>query len=226
MTLITVFTVALGGVLAMAILNRDGEAPGTVQVPGDDAHPKGHTLVVGGGCFWCTEALFQMVKGVTAVESAYAGGSPAGVTYEQVCSGATGHAESIKITYDPKQVSAEDLLRLFFTVHDPTTKNQQGGDFGTQYRSVIFYSTPDEKARAEKIIHEIEKAKIWPHPIVTTIEPLKNYTRAEEYHQDYFRKFEKATPEQRAHMNGGYCSAVISPKVLHFREKFKKLLKH
>ncbi len=183
------------------------------------------SIVVAGGCFWCTEAMFRMVKGVTDVECAYAGGNRVGVTYEQVCSGVTGHAEAIKITYDPGVVSADDLLRLFFTAHDPTTKDQQGGDVGTQYRSVIFYTNEEEKHRAEKIIAELDREHIFKSKIVTTVEPLKNYTRAEDYHQEYFRKYEQATPEQRAHMNAGYCAAVISPKVSHFREKLKHLFK-
>jgi peptide-methionine (S)-S-oxide reductase len=183
------------------------------------------TLVVGGGCFWCTEAIFEDLKGVSAVESGYAGGAKAGVTYAEVCSGTTGHAEVIRITFDPKQVAEADLLRIFFTTHDPTTLNRQGPDSGTQYRSVIFYSTPEEKALAEKIKREVSNEKIWAQPIVTTIEPLKNYTRAEDYHQNYFEKYEKASDAERMRMNGGYCSAIIEPKVRKFREKYASKLK-
>jgi peptide-methionine (S)-S-oxide reductase len=165
------------------------------------------------------------LKGVHHVESGYAGGDRPNPTYSEVCSGRTGHAEVVKVVFDPKLVSAEDLLRMFFVVHDPTTLNRQGPDSGTQYRSAIFFSSPAEKALAEKIKAEIEKEKIWPHPIVTTIEPLKNYTRAEEYHQDYFAKFEKASPAERATMNAGYCSAIIEPKVRKFREKYAAKLK-
>ncbi|HTQ08479.1 MAG TPA: peptide-methionine (S)-S-oxide reductase MsrA, partial [Fimbriimonadaceae bacterium] len=188
--------------------------------------PKGaNVMVVGGGCFWCLDSMYRQLKGVLSVECGYAGGSPAGVSYEQVCSGTTGHAEVVRITFDPKQVSEADLLRIFFTVHNPTTLDRQGPDEGTQYRSVIFYSSPEEKDLAEKIKVEIEKAKIWDAPIVTSIEPIKNYTRAEDYHQDYFDKYEKATPAQRMMMNGSYCQAIIAPKVLHFRELYASKLK-
>ena len=186
---------------------------------------KTESIVLGGGCFWCLEPLFEMVKGVKDVEVAYAGGVPQGASYEDVCTGQTGHAESLKITFDPQVLSPENLLRIFFTIHDPTTLNAQGVDHGTQYRSVIFFSSPEEKERAQKVIAEIAAAKIWPHKIVTSVEPLRNYTRAEEYHQDYYKKYEKATDYQRAQMNVSYCHAIIEPKVLHFRQKFKNLLK-
>jgi peptide-methionine (S)-S-oxide reductase len=183
------------------------------------------TLVVSGGCFWCIESQMDQLKGVYEAESGYAGGAKPGVTYEEVCSGNTGHAEAVKIVYDPKVVSADDLLRIFFTIHNPTTLNRQGPDEGTQYRSAIFYSTPEEKALAEKIRDEVAKAKIWKNPIVTSIEPLKNYTRAEEYHQNYFDKYEKASPVQRMSMNAGYCSAIIEPHVVEFRKRFADRLK-
>ncbi len=184
------------------------------------------SIVVGGGCFWCLEGMYEQLKGVSSVESGYAGGSRAGVTYEQVCSGVTGHAEVVKITFDPKVISEGDLLRIFFTTHDPTTLNRQGPDEGEQYRSVIFYETPEEKALAEKVKAEIEHEKIWKDQIVTTIEPLKNYTKAEDYHQNYFEKFENASAVQQMGMNSGYCRVVIEPKVKKFREKFAKLLKN
>src|SRR5579862_5911071 len=188
--------------------------------------PKGaKVMVLGGGCISCLESMYRQLKGILAVESGYAGGSPAGVSYEDVSGGATGHAEVVRVTYDPAQVSGDDLLRIFFTVHDPTTLNRQGNDEGTQYRSVIFYSNDEEKQQAEKIRAEISKAKIWDNPIVTSIEPIKNYTRAEEYHQDYFEKFEKATPAERLSMNSGYCRAIISPKVIHFRQMYANKLK-
>lgn len=183
------------------------------------------TLVVGGGCFWCIEVIFEELKGVYDVESGYAGGDNPNVSYQDVCTGKTGHAEVIKISYDPKAISADDLLRLFFVVHDPTTLNRQGPDTGTQYRSVVFYSSDEEKARAEKIKAEIVAAKLYKDPIVTTIEPLKVYVRAEEYHQDYFAKYEKASPAERATMNAGYCAAVIEPKVRKFREKYAAKLR-
>lgn len=186
---------------------------------------EGKSIIVAGGCFWCVEAQFEELKGVLDVESAYVGGASMNVTYEQVCGGDTGHAEAVKITYDPKIVDEADLLRIFFVAHDPTQLNRQGGDSGTQYRSAIFYTSPEEKALATKIIHEIDAAKIYRNKVVTTLEPVKNYVRAEEYHQDYFKKYEKATDEERSHMNAGYCSVVVSPKVQHFREKFRDKLK-
>lgn len=184
------------------------------------------TLVFGAGCFWCVETMFEELKGVYDVESGYAGGTSKGVTYEDVCTGTTGHAETIKVSFDPKVITREDLLRIFFTVHDPTTLNRQGADTGTQYRSVIFYSTPEEKAVSEKIKAEISKSKIWKNPIVTTIEPLKNYTVAEAYHQDYYARYEAASDAEKAKFNLGYCNAVVEPKVLKFREKYRHLLKN
>jgi peptide-methionine (S)-S-oxide reductase len=178
-----------------------------------------------GGCFWCLEAVFEQLRGVTKVVSGYAGGQVPNPNYAAVCSGTTGHAEVLQIGFDPAVITFRDLLDVFFTIHDPTTLNRQGSDTGTQYRSAIFYSTPEEKALAEKIKSEISKAKVWRNPIVTSIEPLKNYTRAEEYHQDYFAKYEKATDAERATMNAGYCSVIIEPKVREFRAKFAAKLK-
>lgn len=195
-----------------------GCAVGQPQIK-DAPVPKGAAeLVVGGGCFWCVEAVLEDLKGVYAVESGYAGG-PANASYSNMGRG----AEVVKVFFDPKKVSAEDLLRAFFVSHDPTTLNRQGPDIGTQYRSVVFYANEAEKARAKKIIGEV--AKVYSNPIVTTLEPLKNYVRAEEYHQNYYQKFEKATPEQRASMNAGYCTAIIEPKVRKFREKYFEKLK-
>lgn len=183
------------------------------------------TLIVGSGCFWCTEAIFEDLIGVVDVESGYAGGRFFPVTYQQVCSGQTGHAEVVKITYRPSEVSAADLLRMFFVTHDPTTLNRQGPDTGTQYRSVIFVRDEEEKELATKILKEISDAKIFPSKIVTTIEPLNQYQPAEAYHQDYFEKYEKATPAKRATMNAGYCAAVVAPKVQKFRQKYASKLK-
>jgi len=182
-------------------------------------------LYIAGGCFWCVESQFDQLKGVLEAESGYAGGSPLGASYEEVCTGRTGHAEVVKVIFDPKVVSADDLLRIFFTVHNPTTLNQQGPDHGTQYRSAIFYTNAEEKALAEKIRDEVAKAKIWRNKIVTSIEPLKNYSKAEEYHQDYFDKYEKASDAQRMTMNAGYCAAVVEPHVLEFRKRFADRLK-
>jgi peptide-methionine (S)-S-oxide reductase len=188
--------------------------------------PKGaKVLVLAGGCFWCLDGMYRQLIGVLDVESGYAGGNRPNVTYEQVSSGTTGHAEVVRVTYDPKLVSTDDLLRIFFTVHNPTTLNRQGPDEGTQYRSAIFYANEEEKAAAEKIKAEVSKAKIWDDRIVTSIEPLKNYTRAEDYHQDYFAKYEKASEAEKMTMNAGYCNAIVAPKVLHFREMYAAKLK-
>lgn len=186
---------------------------------------KSETLIVGGGCFWCLEVIFEELKGVDRVESGYAGGPRPNPTYEQVCTGTTGHAEVIKITFQPAVISKKDLLRIFFTIHDPTTLNRQGPDSGTQYRSAIFFTDAAEKQLAQDIIAEITKEAIWPNKIVTTVEPLLNYTRAEDYHQDYYAKFEKASEAERMKMNAGYCAVIIEPKVQKFREKFAKYRK-
>ncbi len=161
--------------------------------------------VLGGGCFWCLEAVFEEVKGVKDVVSGYAGGSVKNPTYEAVCSGSTGHAEVVQITFDPSVVEFKDLLEIFWTIHDPTTLNRQGADVGTQYRSVIFYSDEEQKKIAEESKKEAQKR--FSDPIVTEISPLVKFWPAEGYHQDYFRK----NPYQ------GYCQAVVAPKV----EKFK-----
>lgn len=170
---------------------------------------------LGGGCFWCTEAVFRELKGVVKVESGYSGGTVADPSYEQVCSGKTGHAEAVQVTFDPARISFRELLRIFFTVHDPTSLNRQGGDVGTQYRSVIFYHNNSQKAAAEQTIKEIGAAKIWDAPIVTQVEPLKAFYKAEGYHQQYF----KNNPRQP------YCQIVIAPKVRKFREHYRERLK-
>lgn len=189
------------------------------------APPDSQSLVVAGGCFWCIEALFDELEGVYFAENGYAGGDSPNPTYNQVVMGGTDYAEAVRIVFDPKKVSGADLLRYFFALHDPTTLNRQGPDSGRQYRSAIFYSNDAEKAQAEQVRKEISDAKLWKDPIVTTIEPMKNYTAAEAYHQDYFQKYEKATPVERMQMNAGYCSAIIEPKVRKFREKFAGKLK-
>jgi len=170
---------------------------------------------LGGGCFWCLEAIFSELTGVEKVESGYAGGTVPNPTYEQVCSGRTGHAEVVQITFDPAVLSYKDLLRVFFTVHDPTTLNQQGADVGTNYRSVIFYHNPDQKTRASDVIREIVDAHVWDAPIVTQLQPLEAFYRAEEYHQEYF----KNNPNQ------SYCRIVIAPKVQKFRQHYVQKLK-
>ena len=190
-----------------------------------DKNMETDAIVVAGGCFWCIEPLFEMVPGVTEVEVAYAGGKRSGVTYEQVSTASTGHAEAVKVTFDPARVSAKELLELFFTIHDPTTKDSQGPDFGPQYRSAVFYRNDEERALMQGVMDEVNKAKIWPKPVVTTLEPLVNYTRAEEYHQDYYKKFETASFTQKMGMNVSYCTAIIEPKVRKFKEKILKQLK-
>ncbi len=183
------------------------------------------TVVLGAGCFWCIESQLETLKGVLDVESGYAGGTSKNVDYSSVSGGKTGHAEVVKVKFNPKILSEADLLRIFFVSHDPTQLNRQGGDYGTQYRSAVFYATPEERLLAEKIKAEISKAKLFDSKIVTTIEPLKNYVKAEDYHQDYYAKFAKATPEEQSKMNSGYCSYIVSPKLEKFRKQFKKLQK-
>jgi len=168
-----------------------------------------------GGCFWCLEAVYDQLRGVENVQSGYAGGRRPNPTYEQVCTGTTGHAEVVQITYDDDQVSFRDLLDVFFTIHDPTTLNRQGGDVGTQYRSAIFYHDDSQKEESEAKIRELEAEKTWSDPIVTQIEPLKEFYPAEDYHRDYFER----NPGQ------AYCAVVIAPKVAKARKHFLEKLK-
>ena len=168
-----------------------------------------------GGCFWCLEAAFSDLKGVQRVESGYAGGSVPNPSYEAVCTGKTGHAEVVQITFDPQVVSFRDLIHVFFTIHDPTTLNQQGGDVGTQYRSAVFYHSPEQKAEVERVIAELKADKVWDDPIVTEVKPLEQFYPAEEYHRDYFRR----------NPNQGYCRAVIAPKVAKVRKLYFDKLK-
>ncbi|HEX7647681.1 MAG TPA: peptide-methionine (S)-S-oxide reductase MsrA [Noviherbaspirillum sp.] len=163
---------------------------------------------LGGGCFWCLEAVYQELKGVQAVESGYTGGEVPNPTYEQVCEGNTGHAEVVRVTFDPAVVSYREILEIFFTIHDPTTLNRQGNDVGTQYRSAIFYHTPQQQETARQVIACM--ASVWDAPIVTELSPLGDYYKAEEYHQDYFRQ----------HPLQGYCAFVVAPKVAKFRKVF------
>ncbi|MBI1743128.1 peptide-methionine (S)-S-oxide reductase MsrA [Candidatus Acetothermia bacterium] len=169
----------------------------------------------GGGCFWCVEAVFKELKGVEKVTSGYAGGSEKNPTYRQVCDGETGHAEVAQIEFDPSVISYETLVEVFFLAHDPTTLNRQGNDVGTQYRSVIFHHTDEQKKIAEAVKSRIEKEKIYRNPIVTEIAPFANFYAAEDYHQNYYEE----NPQQP------YCRVVIDPKVTKFRQKFKELLK-
>jgi len=171
--------------------------------------------IFGGGCFWCVEAVFQSVKGVLSVESGYAGGTVANPTYEQVCTGSTGHAEVCQIAYDPGQVSYRELLEVFWQTHDPTTPNRQGNDVGPQYRSIIFYHTPEQKELAEKYKRELDAAGLWSSPLVTEIVPFTAFYKAEDYHQDYYGR----------NRNQPYCLLVITPKVEKFRKVFQEKLK-
>jgi len=171
------------------------------------------TIVLGGGCFWCTEAVYVKVKGVTDVESGYCNGSVERPSYEQVCTGRTGHNEAVKLTYDPAQISLRQILEIFFVIHDPTTLDRQGNDAGTQYRSGIYFTTPQQQEQAQALIREIGADKLFRDPVVTEVEPLRNYWPAEDYHQDFFEK----NPYQ------GYCVAVAGPKVAKFRKTFAAL---
>jgi peptide-methionine (S)-S-oxide reductase len=173
------------------------------------------TLVLGGGCFWCTEAVYVKVRGVTDVESGYSNGHAQRPSYEQVCTGTTGHNEVVKLTYDPTQISTRQILEIFFVIHDPTTLNRQGNDSGTQYRSGIYSTTAEQKEIADDMIRQMSQDKLFGKPIVTEVAPLANYWPAEEYHQDFFEK----NPHQ------GYCVAVAGPKVAKFRKTFSELVK-
>ncbi|MES2902203.1 MAG: peptide-methionine (S)-S-oxide reductase MsrA [Pseudomonadota bacterium] len=169
--------------------------------------------ILGGGCFWCLEAVFLEARGVAGVESGYMGGHDPAPTYEQVCGGATGHAEVVRVSFDPAVISYHDLLEIFFTIHDPTTLNRQGNDVGTQYRSVIFYDSPEQEVTARRVIAEM--ANVWDGPIVTEVQPVATWFKAEDYHQDYFRQ----------HPLQGYCAFVVAPKVAKFRTTFANRLK-
>ncbi|MDR3574911.1 MAG: peptide-methionine (S)-S-oxide reductase MsrA [Anaerolineaceae bacterium] len=170
---------------------------------------------VAGGCFWCMEAVFDNLKGVEDVVSGYSGGKQPNPSYAQVCTGMTGHAEAIQIKFDPKQISFQDILGVFFTTHDPTTLNRQGADVGNQYRSAIFYHSPEQKAAAEEVIHKLMDEKVWDSKIVTELTPFSAFYPAEDYHQEYFAN----NPDQ------GYCRVVIAPKVAKFRKKYVDRLK-
>ena len=173
------------------------------------------TLVLGGGCFWCTEAVYVEVRGVLDVESGYSNGHAPAPTYEQVCTGSTGHNEVVKLVYDPAQVSTRELLEIFFLIHDPTTLNRQGNDVGTQYRSGIYFTVPEQETQARSIVDELTREGVYARPIVTEVCPLANYHPAEAYHQDFFAR----NPHQ------GYCLAVAAPKVAKFRQTFARLVR-
>jgi peptide-methionine (S)-S-oxide reductase len=168
-----------------------------------------------GGCFWCVEAVYDLLKGVKSVESGYMGGKAANPSYQQVCTGTTGHAEVVQVTFDPAEVNFTDILDVFFTVHDPTTLNRQGNDVGTQYRSAIFYHSQEQKAAAEQKIAELNASHLWNDPIVTEVTPAETFYMAEEYHQEYFAN----------NPNQGYCQFVVAPKVAKFRKHYLEKLK-
>jgi peptide-methionine (S)-S-oxide reductase len=170
---------------------------------------------LGGGCFWCLEAVYDDLKGVTDVVSGYAGGNVPNPSYERVCSGMTGHAEVVQVTFDPSVISYREILDVFFSIHDPTTPNRQGNDVGTQYRSIILYHSPQQKAVAEELIAELGRSGGWKNQLVTQVEPLKEFYPAEEYHQEYFRK----NPYQP------YCQLVVAPKVTKAHQKFTLMMK-
>jgi len=173
------------------------------------------TATLAGGCFWCLEAVFELLRGVDKVESGYTGGATDNPDYEQICSGTTGHAEAVRITFDPAVISFRELLQVFFAIHDPTTLNRQGNDAGTQYRSAIFTHSAEQKAQAEAAIAGLAAARAWPAPIVTEIVRAGIFFKAEDYHQEYFRN----------HGQQPYCQFVVAPKVAKLREKFKASLK-
>ena len=170
---------------------------------------------LGGGCFWCLEAVYDELNGVIDVVSGYSGGSVPDPSYQAVCTGSTGHAEIVQLKFDPQVISYREILEVFFTIHDPTTLNRQGADVGTQYRSAIFCHTPDQKETARQVISELQEAGLWSRPVVTELIDFTTFYPAEEYHQEYFRRNPYA----------GYCQAVVAPKVAKFRKKFMESLK-
>lgn len=180
-----------------------------------DVQSNKEIATLAGGCFWCLEAVFKDLRGVERVVSGYTGGSIANPTYQQVCTGTTGHAEVVQVIFDPQVVTFREILEVFFTIHDPTTLNRQGADTGTQYRSAIFYHSPEQKEVAEQVITELTAEELWRDPVVTEVVPLTEFYPAEDYHQDYFER----NPYQP------YCMAVVAPKVSKFRKKFLEKLK-
>ena len=168
------------------------------------------TATLGAGCFWCVDTIFRELQGVEKVESGYAGGRTANPTYRDVCSGMTGHAEVVQVTFDPSVLSFRDLLRVFFTVHDPTTADRQGADIGTQYRSIILYHSDEQRETAKQVIDELNREKVWDDPIVTQLVPFTTFYSAEKYHQDYYSQ----------NPNQPYCQIVIAPKVAKFRKAY------
>lgn len=189
--------------------------PGSREAPGSLEDAAREVATLGGGCFWCLEPVFADLAGVEKVEPGYAGGDVPNPTYEQVCTGKTGHAEVVQVVFDPRVISYGDLLEVFFSVHDPTTKNRQGADVGPQYRSIILYHSPEQERVARETIARLEQEKRWPNPIVTEIVPAAEFYPAEDYHREYFRR----------HPYQPYCQVVIAPKVAKFRQQFAAKLK-
>jgi len=173
------------------------------------------TATLGGGCFWCLEATFELLNGVEKVVNGYAGGGAPNPSYEAVCSGRTGHAEVVQVTFDPSVIPYRELLKVFFSIHDPTTRDRQGADVGTQYRSIILHQSTEQKEAAQKLMGEITEQKVFDRPLVTQLEPLRAFFPAEDYHQGYYRR----NPRQ------GYCQAIISPKVAKLRKQWAARLK-
>ncbi|MBS1252896.1 MAG: Peptide methionine sulfoxide reductase MsrA 2 [Anaerolineales bacterium] len=180
-----------------------------------DSHSETQVATLGGGCFWCLEAVCEQLSGVERAESGYAGGTVPNPTYHQVCTGTTGHAEVVQVTFDPDEISFREILQVFFTIHDPTTLNRQGADVGSQYRSVIFYHAEEQKRVSEAVIQEFESEGIWGNPIVTEVTPFEEFYTAEGYHQEYYRNNQQQP----------YCQAIIAPKVAKFRKAFVDKLK-
>ena len=181
----------------------------------NDNNQANEIATLGGGCFWCVEAVFQELEGVGFVESGYAGGEKPNPTYQEVCTGNSGHAEVAQVHFDPGVISYREILEVFFATHDPTTLNQQGGDIGTQYRSVIFFDTPEQRETAEQLLAELDSGELFDQLIVTEVTELDTFYPAEEYHQDYYRR----------NTQQGYCQAIINPKMAKFRSAFVKRLK-
>lgn len=202
-------------IILLTVMIGAGFAQNKSAVKGTTMEQQLETATLGAGCFWCVEAIYQRLEGVVKVESGYSGGSVKNPTYEQVCSGRTGHAEVIQVTFHSATLSYKELLEVFFKTHDPTTLNKQGADVGTQYRSAIFYHSPEQKQTAEQVKRETDAAKIWDDPIVTEIAPYSIFYKAEEYHQNYYN--------QNSYQP--YCMMVINPKLSKFKKEFGSKLK-
>ena len=206
----------LRGLLFLVALLLAAALSGRTNAMSDRVDDSGgrETATLGGGCFWCLEAVYEELRGVHGVEAGYAGGDgPA--TYREVCTGETGHAEVVRIDFDPEVIGFAEILAVFFSIHDPTTVDRQGADVGSQYRSVIFYESPEQEKIAREVMARLESEQVFPGPLVTRLEPLDRFFRAEDYHQDYYRN----------NSNQGYCQVVINPKLAKFRQKFADLRK-